>query len=322
MSRILCVFWHRINPDSANGDIGGNPTRSIFRAQVRYLAENYTPISIFDFLRIIECGRTRQTFNRAPVLLGFDDGFKSIVRDGVPVLIEFGAPAVFFVMGESLLNPAFVPWFLEIRHIVRKAEQRQVTINNVEFDLDVEQDRQKLGRILRTELRACRIETKRQQLLGEFASRMRVRRPTASELDEDLQLADRHDLGALARSSVLTVASHAMSHRYLDSLSDAEQALELRESDAVLRQYCPSYCPVIAYPSGSFNRATTNIARDVYKAGFGVVAGCSHRDRYAYPRVGLEASRERELPYILSSIRLDWLLPLKRMLNAAGLHRE
>jgi len=323
MKKILCVFWHRIYSDSSSTvDAGGNPSVSTFRNQLSFLIQNYTPISICEFLEIIEGREDGRSYRRPPVLLGFDDGFKSVLTNGLPIMTELKVPATMFVIAGTLLDRQFVPWFLEVRHIIRKTRRQRLTLYNANLDLRVRGDRLMVGRLFRARLRACRLETERQQLLTEFAALMDVRRPTLADLDEDLLLVDREDLAALERSSVLTIASHTMTHRYLESLTGDEQLYELRESNSVLRQNCAAYCPVIAYPSGSFNRVTMSAVDKIYRAGFAVASGSSYRNHHAYPRIALESTAANELAYLLGRVRLNWLLPIKRVLNVIGLRRD
>jgi peptidoglycan/xylan/chitin deacetylase (PgdA/CDA1 family) len=90
---------------------------------------------------------------------------------------------------------------------------------------------------------------------------LRVARPNGRDLDEDLQFVDREDLASLTSLSLLTIGSHATTHRNLGVLSYEEQVYELEQSDLLLRDHCPTYYPVISYPGGSSNRDTISIAK-------------------------------------------------------------
>jgi peptidoglycan/xylan/chitin deacetylase (PgdA/CDA1 family) len=261
------------------------------------------------------------SFARPPVLLGFDDGFRSVIINGLPILTEFRVPAVFFVVGEAIKNPGFLPWFVEMKHIIRKAGHKRFVFRGVDLDFGSPHDRARARRLTCVAFRACRSETERQRLLTGLADDMGVRRPVAAEVDEDLRIVTEGDLARLGTSSFLSVASHAMTHRHLADLSYDEQLYELHQSDAVLREHSPAYCPVVAYPAGSFNSTTIAIAQDIYKAGFGVLQNSFYRNRFAYPRIGLGHDTVGEVAYALSSIRLNWILPLKRLLHTAGLKR-
>jgi peptidoglycan/xylan/chitin deacetylase (PgdA/CDA1 family) len=252
------------------------------------------------------------------VLLGFDDGFKNIIRFALPILVEFNVPAVLFVIGEIIRNPDFVPWYVERKHLIRRTVKKTVVYDNTHINLSSAQDRTKLKGLFDVSFRACKSEADRQRLMASFASELGVDRPKPTDLDRDLELVDRNDLGNLGSSSLLMVASHAMTHRDLASLSYEDQVHELEKSNLVLSTHCPSYYPVIAYPNGSFNGETITIARRVYKAGFAVLLGSSYRNAYAYPRIGLGNDSIQELAYAISAKRLNYVLPIKRFLHISG----
>lgn len=323
--KLLSLFWHTIDPDpdsiSPEFPDAMNSTVSMFRDQIRFLVENYTPISISDFVEITSNAGLIRSYTKTPVLLGFDDGYKNVITQALPILNEFKIPAVFFVIGEVFKNPDFVPWFVELKHLTRKTEKKIIDYGDVHIDLSLRQDYIKLGHLFGASFKACRSEPDRQRLLTNFAELLGVGRAVASDLDEDLRFVTKEDLAALSSSSLLTVASHAMTHRYLDSLTYEEQVSELEQSDELLREHCPSYYPVISYPGGSFSADTIAIAKRIYKAGFAVLLGSSYRKRYAHPRIGINRATVQDLAYIISPRRLNYLLPLKRFLHMIRIRR-
>jgi peptidoglycan/xylan/chitin deacetylase (PgdA/CDA1 family) len=315
--KLLSVFWHNITCDCAADD-GGNPSVSKFREHIEFFRKNYNPVTVPDFLQI---RHGKCSYDKPPVLLGFDDGFKNVIRYGLPILKEFKVPAVFFVTGEILRNPDFVPWYVERTHIIRRTVKETVVYDNTRIELSSPQERTKLKGLFDASFRACRSEAARQRVLCSFAGVLGVDRPKAAELDEDLGFVDGNDLANLGLSSLLTVASHAMTHRDLPGLGYEDQLYELEQSDLVLRKHCSSYYPVVAYPNGSFSSDTINIASGIYKAGFAVFLGSSYRNVYAYPRIGLHNDSIQELAYAISAKRLNYILPLKRFLHIAGIRR-
>jgi peptidoglycan/xylan/chitin deacetylase (PgdA/CDA1 family) len=308
----ISVFWHTVHANSTSPDRrGGNPTAALFKQQIQFLVKNYTPISVAEFLRIHNDKGLRRCYTKPPLLLGFDDGLKNVIKNAVPVLKEFNIPAVLFVIGETLKNQNFVPWYVELRHLIRKATKKTVVYNNTRIDVNLPRDAAKLRYLFAVTFRSCKVESDRQRLLANLADMLGLNRPKAYELDEDLRFVEKKDLMDMT-SAVLTVASHAMTHRDLGTLTHDEQLHELEDSDLLLRAQCPSYYPVIAYPSGSFNRETITIAASIYKAGFATLSG-SYRNLYAYPRIALEDDSIGEVAYAVSSTRLNYILPLKQL---------
>jgi peptidoglycan/xylan/chitin deacetylase (PgdA/CDA1 family) len=311
--RILSVFWHNVESDSFSTG-RAHPSAHLFRKHIKFLNECYIPISLVDFLRIRQDKRLIRSYDKPPVLLGFDDGFKNVIRYGLPILEEFKTPVVFFVIGEILRNPQFVPWYVEIRHLLRKTKRNVIVFGNRTINLAVQQDINHFWRFFAASFRTCKSDAERQMLLRNFAAMLGVDRPKGDDLDEDQKFVDGRDLANIT-SSLLTVASHAMTHRDLATLPYEEQVDELEQSDSLLRKQCPSYYPVIAYPNGSFNADTIGIANRVYEAGFASFLRSSYRNIYAYPRVCIGHDSVREFAYAISPKRLNYILPIKRLLH-------
>ncbi len=321
--KILNLFWHTVESDCINPEYydGAHPTVSNLRDQIKFIVGRYTPISIFDFMKIKEDQSLIYSYKRPPVLLGFDDGYKNVINHALPILNEFKIPAVLFVIGEILKNPNFVPWYIERKHLLRKTKKKTIIYDNTKIVLVLKRSRELLKRLVKNSFEAYRSEEDRQRLLTNLANLLGVKRPTASELDDDLRFVSKEDLLNLGSNSLLTVASHAMTHRCLASLSHEEQTYELKQSNLLLRGHCPSYYPTISYPDGSFNKDTIAIAKRIYKCAFAVFLGSSYHNFYAYPRIGLRHRTIQELEYITSSKRLNYILPAKRFFHSIGICR-
>jgi len=320
--KLLSIFWHSVEPDSIRPDYrdGTNPTASNFRDHIRFLRRRFTPVTVSDFVELLRNRKSCKAYRKPPVLLGFDDGFRNVITEALPILHEFQVPAVFFVLGEALNNSEFVPWFVEVKQLLRRAKNQNVVFERSTIDLTSQQNRAKLENLLTAAISKCRSDAERDRLLTDLAQLLGIGRVRATDLDDDLRLICKADLEKITASSLLTVASHGMTHRHLASLTRAEQLEELEQSHVLLHKQCPSYYPVLAYPGGSFNADTLAVAKQIYKAAFGVFQG-SYSNLYAYPRIGIEYCSTEELAYCLSPTRVNYLLPLKRFLHFAGLRR-
>ncbi len=321
--RILNLFWHSIESDSISPDYldGSNPTISIFKQQIEFIVNNYTPISIIDFIRISKEKHLIKSYSKPPVLLGFDDGFKNVINHALPILNKYEIPAVFFVIGEIIKNPDFVPWYVEIKHLLRRTMKKSIMYNNISYDISNKEAKLLLKPNLNNDFKKCRNEKDRQRLLIYLCNLLDVKRPTAKDLDEDLIFINKYDLSLLNSSSLLTVASHGMTHRCLGSLTQEEQVYELEQSNLLLQNNCPSYYPIISYPDGSFNKSTINISKRIYEFGFAVLLGASYKNNFAYPRICLQSGNVQELAYLINNTRINYVLPLKCILHNIGIRR-
>jgi peptidoglycan/xylan/chitin deacetylase (PgdA/CDA1 family) len=321
--KIISLFWHSVDSNSIYSEkfCSSNPTVSLFKEQIKFIVDNYTPISIFDFVKIRDDKNLIGYYKKPPILLGFDDGFKNVINYALPVLTEFNIPTTFFVIGEILKNPDFVPWYVEVEYLLRGTKKKMIVYEQKKIDLMLKQSRVLLRHLFSHSFKVCRSEEKRQELLNNLANLLAVERPKALDLHEDLLFVSKEDLINLSHTSLLTVASHAMTHRNLSSLTRKEQIYELEQSHLLLSRYCPSYYPTISYPDGSFNTDTISIATEIYKSAFAVLLGSSYRNLFAYPRLCIENNTIQELAYATSYKRVHYLLPLKKFLHRIGKRR-
>ena len=320
--KILSLFWHSVESDSINPEYldGSSPTSSMFREHIKYIVNKYTPISIFDFMKITKNRKLIRSYVKPPVLLGFDDGFKNVLDNALPILNEFKVPAMFFVIGEILKNPDFVPWYIERKHLFRTTKKKTFIYDNARIDMTTRQGRELLENLISTAFKECRLEEDRQKLFVNLANLLDIKRPVASELDDDLCFVNNEDLANLSSTSQLTVVSHAMTHRCLESLTYEEQVYELEQSDLLLSENCPSYYRSFSYPDGSFNADTITIAKRMYESAFAVYRG-SYCNLYAYPRMCIGHCTVKELAYCISSTRINYIKPIKRLLHNIGVRR-
>ena len=99
--RVLCLLYHRLVTREQYDVIRPATERRFsipeesFRAQMHYLRDHgYHPMSAAAVLDRVEHGAL---LPRKPVLISFDDGCESVYSRALPILREFGFPALLFV---------------------------------------------------------------------------------------------------------------------------------------------------------------------------------------------------------------------------------
>ncbi len=319
--RVLSLFWHNVHPDSSPDPDGASPTASHFRSQLAYILNRFQPISLDDFLAVQNRRGVLKPGRRPPVLLAFDDGFRNVLEVGLPILQEFDAPAVLFTLGQVVKTPNFVPWYVERKYLLEITPRQRVRFLNRDYDRSDAVGEAALRRAVYEEVLACQSNDDRQRLMDEFASSLGRTRPHSSDLPMEDRFVTREDLARLDESAGLTIASHAMTHWPLSTLSAEEQVCELRASHEILKDATRCYRPVVSYPNGSFDQSTLEAARQFYEMGFAVIDGSGYRRRFAYPRLGLGANAN-DVSAVINPVRLHLKLPVKRILFDCGFLRN
>jgi len=99
---LRCVLFHDVaDTESAfTKGLGGTIRPEKFEAALRFLNRHYNPVSLQQVLASFE----GQPLPPRPVLVTFDDAYKSVAEVAAPLCAEFGVPAVFFVNAACLDN--------------------------------------------------------------------------------------------------------------------------------------------------------------------------------------------------------------------------
>jgi peptidoglycan/xylan/chitin deacetylase (PgdA/CDA1 family) len=242
-----------------------------FREQLGYLRQHYELVSIAEVLAAYdEQKRTgRWPLPRNAALLTFDDGLVDHYTYVFPLLDEFNVPASFFPPAQVVI------------------ERRLLDVNRIHFTLASVADKTALAAELMSEIDAARSEfacepaAKWYEKLAaasrfdaaevifikralQVALPAALRERIARKLFRKYVSADEHafaeelymsleQIRCLARHGMY-VGSHADDHRWLASLSPAEQAHEIDASLEFLRRVgTPLDSWVMCYPYGDWN---------------------------------------------------------------------
>ncbi len=103
LERIRVLLYHRIVADHNIKNPSAMIVRaSTFRKQMELLDQwGYTPIT-FEDVRLFLAGELN--LPNKPVIITFDDGYMDVYETAFPILREFGMRAVFFVIGDRLVE--------------------------------------------------------------------------------------------------------------------------------------------------------------------------------------------------------------------------
>lgn len=170
------------------------------------------------------------------VLLTFDDGYFNNAR-ALPVLHEFGVPALFFISTRHVAEQKAFWWDV----LYREAQRRGVPA------AAMRRDKQALKR-----RRTAAVERLLAACYGEEALR-----PVA-EADRPFTLAE---LEGFARDPWVHLGNHTDDHAILTNYTFDEVRAQVRACQEVLRSVAGAAPSVISYPNGSFSRAVVEAAR-------------------------------------------------------------
>jgi len=108
--RALILMYHRVLLDhEVSCDIhpGMYVTRRSLEMHLRYLSERFQFVSLE---RICAWREGRDTFERTPCAITFDDGWEDNHRNAFDLLKSYGAPATIFLVTEQIGSPGMMTW--------------------------------------------------------------------------------------------------------------------------------------------------------------------------------------------------------------------
>lgn len=258
-----------------------------FDRQLSYLARAATPVSLDD---VVDASAGRRTLPPRSVLVTFDDGHRSVLESGLPLLRESGIPAVAFVVA-GLLDTDQPFWWTEVEHLVDAKGTADgytgLTAAQVVRRLKTVPDAERL-RVIEELRRTARFPAPRQPQL---------RRSELAELE----------------SGGVAVENHTMTHPCLDRCDDDTVRAEVRDAHALLHAALGRPPRAFAFPNGNWDpRAERELEEEGYVAGFLF----DHRLSTRAPRNPLRISRLR----VATDTRLDRFAAILSGLHPAVHH--
>ena len=186
-------------------------TVSTLRSHLRSIRKNVNPISLDQWRRAL---RGEGSLPRCPLLVTFDDGYRSVAKLALPLLQHYEIPAVVFACSGPMEEGTLL-WY--------DALARQ------EGEARVESSKRDAGRYAEESVR--------------FAH-------TPSPPNDPLQPMSPPELRLLVESGLVEIGSHTVSHPILSQLDVEAQRRELLESKQKLEGWTGKAVRALAYPNG------------------------------------------------------------------------
>lgn len=100
-NRINVLVYHNIAFERNPFMVGvPNVAPEVFEAQIRFLAEHYNVISVKDLVKSLNSG----IFPQRGVVITFDDAYRGVLENAVPILHKYSVPATIFLITDLLDN--------------------------------------------------------------------------------------------------------------------------------------------------------------------------------------------------------------------------
>ena len=236
-------------------------TPAQFRRQMETLAKYCTPIGIEELIRAVE----GEPLPKNPVMVTFDDGYRSCHDVTLPILRAVGVRATFFV-STSFIEERRLYWWERIALMMAQTKLERVTIaypDTLELEL-----RDPRARIALLDLVKNSASLDVDRFLNELATALRVEWNDEIEREYANGLIMTWDqVRALSRAG-MDVESHGRRHRVLKTLDNDMLVDELAGSRADLEAALGRPVRAVAYPVGRSIAREARIRDAIASAGY------------------------------------------------------
>ena len=249
---VLC--YHGVRQDSASRafpfDYLHIPA-SAFEAHCRVLRECCDPISLDDWRAAVDGG---PPLPKRPVLLTFDDGYRTVLTRAAPILAAYGLPAAVFVCTAPMASARLL-WFDDLA--AREGEDSVEEWKSRDYDA----------------WQTAFAETSR---------------PAP---DDPRALMTPDELAALASMAGIEIGGHTARHPILARASDCQQRQEVVQNLQSIEAWTKKKVRAFAYPNGSPGVDYTDETCAILR-GAGVDVAFTTRPAFSVPsELQLERSR-------------------------------
>lgn len=262
ISTVSIVTFHRIaeiradepyDPDVVDATPAG------FRRHVETLARIGTPIGMETLIGALDGRKLPPN----PVMITFDDGYRSCRDVALPILRQLGVPATFFI-ATAFATGRKLYWWEQIAAVLRRARGR-VGYLSYPYPLRIDASDPGARRLLGDTIKSTRgLDLDR--FLGELRAALEV--PWSPEIEARLAtplIMTWDDIRALAAAG-MDIESHTRTHRVLETLDLDDLRDDLVGSRHDLEAQLGRPVRAIAYPVGRC--PPTWVRRAVAEAGY------------------------------------------------------
>ena len=229
-----------------------------FEKMLDYLKANFNIVKLSE---IFEMHEKKVIPSKKTIALTFDDGYLNNFETALPVLKSKNIPATFYVISKGLIDSGFYVW-PDIVELTQKFAKEDLVLDKHVF---------KYPEYFCAELNVGIIDflrgkgKDRMVYIKEISEKYPFWKDAVKNYPQLIELTRKEVLKKYANETLLEIGSHSHSHFNLEHLSDEDCELELKESYKIIEE-CTGKKPVsIAFPDGSYNKQTLEIA---FKTGY------------------------------------------------------
>jgi len=220
--------------------------KPVFRKQLSYLkSKGYVFINMSQLMSILE---KRGKINKC-VVLTFDDGFRNVVLNAYPIMVELGAKGCFYIVSD-LIGTDRLLWGDYVETLIRNQQKDDFQFifngNKINYRIDTEHRRKTAIDDIKNKLKSIP-DKERYEHLKQF-NNMRL-----ADSPKDFAMASWEQINSLD-PEILEIGCHTKRHPSCANLtSDEELNDEIFNSKGDIEGHIGRKIEHFCYPEGSYN---------------------------------------------------------------------
>ncbi len=229
----------------------------IFARFMEHVRDGYNPVSLS---RIVDWLEGRTDVPERAVAVTFDDGYRNVLTNAVPVLSRLKIPATVYVVTDFVKDGKMV-WTDRIVSALSVTKKTHVTVesNGRAIELPLRDDGEKAvaDDAIRSLCKALP-DGERSRLVERVLDDLAVGDAEVDSAWRDHDPLRPEDLNGLSKAGV-EIGSHTKSHKILTRCEPDEMRRELEESKRFIESVAGKACDTFSYPNGrpgDFDRRT------------------------------------------------------------------
>ncbi len=287
---------------SAADELSYGITQDAFEETIRYFTQNFNVVPLRS---VIDATWGKEKLETPALALTFDDGRRSFLTQGLPVLREYGITATAFLISKTL-DPSFAVWTDTVEQLVARLE----TVRFPRYlgylqSLDSSDFVSKRAAVVKLKAYLRYLPARRREVaIRELLS---VNGLTAEELETKNLYLKEEDIPQLVKANV-EIGSHSHTHEVFSLLSREEARREIITSKRVLEQASGRPVTYFAFPSGTrgdFRPQDVSLVREAgYRAAFTTVRGAVrlNQGQFLLPRMEAPGGYEEQSLSLFSGL--------------------
>ena len=261
---LLIVNYHGLRSDSSQRRAWLLLPEAQFTEQIRYLAANYRILAIDDALERLRSGALEEP----TACVTFDDGYRSNLTIGLPILRQFNVPATIY-LASGLIGTDARLWTTRIELAFAATPRTSVDLSTIGLGIQHlghaethKELRARLGHTTKEHLKTYRA-SERARLVEQVIDALEA---GATYDDGEFSFLDWNEVAELGVSGLVTFGAHTVGHEILSRLDDAMVDREVGESVERVRAAGHDSAS-FAYPNGGIGDFDARAARALRRVG-------------------------------------------------------